>query len=389
MLLPALALEVAGKALVSRFAGPAFGPAPDLPLAALAPGFAAAAAPLVLFHLAVDSRAHRATVAGLAAAAAGVSLSGGGVTPLAGLAGGLAGTALLLQYHGAAAICRWSPPLSSLRPHREVPAPVPPGDPEEEVELSMVVPCHNAGPGLRDFLVRLEAELGQATSHEVVVVSDGSTDDTLRVARERASATVRVLHYPQRSGKGHALRVGLSRARGTYVGFIDADGDIDPAAIGPFLSLARMYRPDIVLGSKRHPLSRVSYPALRRVMSWTYHKLARVLFRVNVRDTQTGLKLVRRDVLAAVLPRMLEKRYAFDLELLVVARMLGFTRVFEAPVRIDYRFSSHVDLQAALRILLDTAAIFYRRYVLNTYRHLGDRLSAPRSAPPVPVDAGP
>jgi hypothetical protein len=173
------------------------------------------------------------------------------------------------------------------------------------------------------------------------------------------------------------------------VGFIDADGDIDPAAIGPFLSLARMYRPDIVLGSKRHPLSRVSYPALRRVMSWTYHKLARVLFRVNVRDTQTGLKLVRRDVLAAVLPRMLEKRYAFDLELLVVARMLGFTRVFEAPVRIDYRFSSHVDLQAALRILLDTAAIFYRRYVLNTYRHLGDRLSAPRSAPPVPVDAGP
>ena len=64
---------------------------------------------------------------------------------------------------------------------------------------------------------------------------------------------------------------------------------------------------------------------------------------MNVRDTQTGLKLIRRDVLAAVLPRMLEKRYAFDLEFLVVARSLGFARVFEAPVRIDYRFASHVN----------------------------------------------
>ena len=87
---------------------------------------------------------------------------------------------------------------------------------------------------------------------------------------------------------------------------------------------------------------------------------------MNVRDTQTGLKLIRRDVLAAVLPRMLEKRYAFDLELLVVARRLGFTRVFEAPVRIEYQFASQVNVGAALRIFLDTLAIFYRRYILNS-----------------------
>jgi glycosyltransferase involved in cell wall biosynthesis len=149
---------------------------------------------------------------------------------------------------------------------------------------------------------------------------------------------------------------------------MDADGDIDPRAIRPSLALMELYEPDIVLGSKRHPLSEVSYPTLRRLLSWTYHKLCRLLFRVNVRDTQTGLKLIRRDVLATVLPRMLEKRYAFDLELLVVARRLGFRRVLEAPVRIDYRFSSQVNMGAAFHILLDTMAIFYRRYVLNTYR---------------------
>ena len=145
----------------------------------------------------------------------------------------------------------------------------------------------------------------------------------------------------------------------------------------------KLYEPDIVLGSKRHPLSEVHYPPLRRLLSWSYHKLARLLFRVNVRDTQTGFKLIRRDVLAAVLPRMLEKRYAFDLEFLVVARSLGFTRVFEAPVRIQYRFASQVDLRSVLGIGLDTLAIFYRHYVLNTYGRAGERLAGqlPPAAP--------
>ena len=167
----------------------------------------------------------------------------------------------------------------------------------------------------------------------------------------------------------------MSQANGRYVAFIDADGDIGPEALRPFVALMSLYDPDIVLGSKRHPLSEVYYPPLRRFLSWGYHKLARLLFRVSVRDTQTGLKLIRRDVLAEVLPRMLEKRYAFDLELLVVARRLGYTRVFEAPVRIDYQFGSQVDPKAAFRIFLDTLAIFYRRYILNTYREPVETLS--------------
>jgi glycosyltransferase involved in cell wall biosynthesis len=80
---------------------------------------------------------------------------------------------------------------------------------------------------------------------------------------------------------------------------------------------------------------------------------------------------------------MLEKRYAFDLELLVVARSLGYTRVFEAPVRIHYRFASQVDLRSVLGIGLDTLAIFYRHYILNTYRRAGERLAEqmPPAAP--------
>jgi hypothetical protein len=75
---------------------------------------------------------------------------------------------------------------------------------------------------------------------------------------------------------------------------------------------------------------------------------------------------------------MFEKRFDWDLELLVVARTLGFTNVFEAPVRIEYQFSSQVDRNAVFRIILDSMAIFYRRYILNSYRHTADRLAVIR-----------
>jgi glycosyltransferase involved in cell wall biosynthesis len=91
-------------------------------------------------------------------------------------------------------------------------------------------------------------------------------------------------------------------------------------------------------------------------------------------------------VLAAVLPRLYEKRYAFDLELLVVARSLGYTRVFEAPVRIDYKFSSQVSPSSVFRIGLDTAAIFYRHYVLGSYR-LETPSAADAPSPPLPAPA--
>jgi glycosyltransferase involved in cell wall biosynthesis len=214
----------------------------------------------------------------------------------------------------------------------------------------------------------LRAELATGPPYELIVVSDGSTDETVRVASAALDGHMRVIHYPERVGKGQALRVGLSEARGAYVAFIDADGDIDPASIGPLLAAIERDEPDVVLASKRHSLSQVDYPPARRALSWGYHKLGRVLFRVHVRDTQTGLKLIRREVLEAVLPTLLEKRFAFDLELLVVARRHGFDRVVETPVRIGYRFSSTVGPRAVLRIVLDTLAIFYRRYILDSYR---------------------
>jgi glycosyltransferase involved in cell wall biosynthesis len=168
-------------------------------------------------------------------------------------------------------------------------------------------------------------------------------------------------------GKGFALRYGVARSRGQIVTFIDGDGDIDPAQISAYLQIMRETGADIVVGSKRHPASQVIYPPLRRLYSAVYQLLLRLLFRLEVRDTQVGLKLFRRAVLAAVLPRIVVKRYAFDLELLVVARHLGFSHVVEAPVRIGRRFSSTINRRAIVSILWETAAIWYRRNVLRYY----------------------
>jgi O-antigen/teichoic acid export membrane protein len=234
-------------------------------------------------------------------------------------------------------------------------------------DLSLVVPTYNGGAGLGATLHSILGVLDKLDrTFELIVVSDGSTDGSVD-ALTTLDGSVDVLHYTRRQGKGVALRVGMTRARGRYVAFIDGDGDLDAGELKSFLTLMDTYDPDMVVGSKRHPLSSVDYPMTRRAMSWCYQRLVRVLFGLNVRDTQTGMKLIRRDVLDDVLPRMLEKRYAFDLEFMVVARRLGYTRFFEAPVKLDYRFASTVSPNAVFRILLDTAAIFYRRYVLRFY----------------------
>jgi O-antigen/teichoic acid export membrane protein len=240
--------------------------------------------------------------------------------------------------------------------------------PEPEIDLTIVVPYYNPGDLLRSNVHRLIEVLSQWDgTFEVICVSDGSTDGSERLLEEIVHPALRRVVLPQNRGKGQALRVGLAMGRGRYLGFIDADGDLDPVLLLPFLEIVRLYQPDIVLGSKRHPMSEVEYPRIRRLYSWGYQQLIRVLFRLQIRDSQTGLKLVRREVLADVLPRMIEKRFAFDLEMFVVARYLGYSRLFEAPIRIEHQFTSTISVKSVLHMFTDTAAIFYRLRFLRYY----------------------
>lgn len=236
--------------------------------------------------------------------------------------------------------------------------------------LSIIVPTYRDGSRIYGNLVRLDHELDAiGEPYEIIVVSDGNCDNTHDEARRLDAPHVRVYHYARNMGKGFALRYGVARSHGKIVTFIDGDGDIDPAQIAVYLRIMRESSADVVVGSKRHPDSQVIYPLIRRLYSATYQAILRVFFNLQVRDTQVGLKLFKREVLADVLPRIVVKRYAFDLELLVVANHLGFTRVVEAPVHIGQRFSSTINRHAITSILWETAAIFYRKNVLHYYDH--------------------
>jgi glycosyltransferase involved in cell wall biosynthesis len=243
------------------------------------------------------------------------------------------------------------------------------GSTPPKVELSVVVPAYREGRRIYDNLNRLVRELDKlGVPYEVIVVSDGNTDTTVREAMRVDSPAIRVFHYPMNIGKGFALSCGVDQSAGELVTFIDADMELDPANIKGFVELMEASDCDAVIGSKRHPQSKVAYPKFRRFQSAIYQLLVLMMFNLNVRDTQTGLKLFRRGVLQQVLPLLAIKKFAFDLELLVVARQLGYQRIVEAPISLDYQFETTVGLRSAWRVLWDTAAIFYRLRVLHYYQ---------------------
>jgi len=198
------------------------------------------------------------------------------------------------------------------------------------------VPVYNSGEEIIENLrvIRSAAAGGlPAEDVELIVVSDGSIDDTAERLLAARSSGIRVIHYDRNLGKGYAVKTGVLASHGDWIALVDADLDLDPGSIPSYLEVARREELDFAIGSKRHPESVVSYPRSRRAASWCYQQLNRALFRLDVRDTQVGLKVFSRRVADEVLPLLLVKRYAFDLELLAVATALGYDRIrFLAPV---------------------------------------------------------
>lgn len=236
------------------------------------------------------------------------------------------------------------------------------------MELSVIVPAYREGPRIYENLLRLLDELDQlGMDYEVILVSDGNSDQTEAEARRVASPRLKVVAYAVNMGKGYALGYGVRQSLGDLVTFIDADMELHPRDIKPFIQIMKSGNYDIVVGSKRHPGSHVAYPWFRRLQSLAYQLLIRILFNLDVTDTQTGHKLLRREVVADVVPLLAVKRFAFDLELLVVARKLGYRRIAEAPIELSYQFQSTVSPRTVFEILWDTAAIFYRLRITRYY----------------------
>jgi glycosyltransferase involved in cell wall biosynthesis len=237
--------------------------------------------------------------------------------------------------------------------------------------LSIIMPAYNEAHSIAEN-VRETAETMRALGidFEIVVVDDGSMDGTHEAASGALLSwpdRVRVVRCARNEGKGNALICGTSYSRGDRVAFLDADMDLHPEQLESFFAIMDARRADVVIGSKFHPASKVDYPPLRRVYSFFYYMLVRALFGLPVRDTQTGIKLFKRGVLERVLPRILVKRFAFDLEVLANVHHFGY-QIVEAPVTLNFqRVCSRLRLPAVWNVFLDTLAIFYRMRILHYY----------------------
>lgn len=247
----------------------------------------------------------------------------------------------------------------------------------KEIKLiSIIVPAFNQEKTIVRDLSRIKQVLNKLRyDTELICVVDGKTDKTFERASKftKKYQNVKVIGYDTNKGKGYAVRFGMAESKGDVVAFIDAGMDLNPNGLSMLLEHFEWYNADIIVGSKRHPVSKVYYPWQRRILSIGYQLIVWLLFGLNVRDTQVGMKFFRRQVLEKVLPRLLVKRFAFDVEMLAVANYLEFNRIFEAPIDVTLRFggTSTITSQRFLRtvaaMLKDTFAIFYRLKILHYY----------------------
>lgn len=251
-----------------------------------------------------------------------------------------------------------------------------------KVLLSVIVPAYKQENSISADLERIEKVLQQLRyPSELICVVDGKIDRTFEAATQFAKkkTNVHVIGYETNKGKGHAVRYGMAHSKGSIIAFIDAGMDINPNGLSMILEHFEWYHADIIVGSKRHPASKVNYPYQRRILSWGYQMGVRILFGLNIKDTQVGLKCYRREVLEKVLPRLLVKTYAFDIEILAVANSLGFNRIYEAPVELALDFGKGSDVTSkrflyfVYRMVMDTLAVFYRLRILHYYSDTNKR----------------
>jgi dolichyl-phosphate beta-glucosyltransferase len=227
------------------------------------------------------------------------------------------------------------------------------------VHLSIVIPAFNESAILPETLSCLQRYIAaQPFSAEVIVVDDGSSDDTPRVLQEfspQFGESLRVLRHDINRGKGASIRSGIRASAGEYVLFTDADLPAQPDDFSKLL--APLYQGKSIAIASRTTLPEETPAAtsvLRLAASKFYRRAVKIILGMPLRDTQCGFKAVCRESVLHVLPHLCQSRYSFDAEFLFVAWQYGLS-IDEVDIQVVERRDAirHAILFCAPQMFLD------------------------------------
>lgn len=201
-------------------------------------------------------------------------------------------------------------------------------------KLSIILPAHNEGTRITESLRKIVQKMESLSMpYEIIVVDDGSTDDTIAQARSYASKDINVLSYGKNRGKGYAIRQGMRNAQGEHRLFMDVDLSTSLDAIDQFLGIFKDQSFDIIIGNRKNnpSLQEVRQPLYRRFFGEGFTRLSSLMVGRPFTDFTCGFKMYNRKAADIIFQRQRIFNWAFDTELIYIA-VLHRLKIFEAPV---------------------------------------------------------
>jgi glycosyltransferase involved in cell wall biosynthesis len=231
----------------------------------------------------------------------------------------------------------------------------------EAPDITLVLPFYNPGPGIVAHVRELlEVLAASGLRYQVIAVDDGSTDGSREALASSFPSGLELIGWSRNRGKGAALRAGFNAARGRYVGFMDADGDILASCLPPFLEAVQRGAATVIVGSKFAEGSSIKGPLLRKGLSRVFALAARRMFSLPVADLQTGLKVFHADLLRDHLPKVREEGYLIDVELLFYLSRDPRATFLELPVVISKKAQTTVSAKRLARLVVELASLYGR-----------------------------
>lgn len=241
-----------------------------------------------------------------------------------------------------------------------------------EKKLSLVAPCYNEGAKIYENLLKMSKEISKfSKNYEIICVNDGSEDNSEEEIKKacKKDKNIKCISYKINKGKGNALKVGTKEATGFYIAFIDSDLELPPKYLKQYLEIMNKEAADVVIASKMHKDSKLNYPKRRKILSFGYYMLLKILFKLKNKDTQTGLKLFKANVIKQVMSIVETKGFSFDIEVLSIINRLGY-KIVDAPIELNFtrgHSMGRIKVKDIFYMFFDTVDIYYKLRIKKYY----------------------